>query len=341
MRGLVSIIIVNWNGLRWLKMCLPSLQREHYKDIEIILVDNASTDGSIGWTRKNYPKVKIIRNKENLGFAEANNVGYRKAKGKYVLLLNNDTIVKPDFLVELVKKIESSPDVAGAQSKLLLMDDHSRLDAVGAFLTPTGFLFHWGFGKNDSSKYDKTENLYTAKGAAMIFRADVLREVEMGHSILDPTYFAYFEETDLCHRIWLTGRRIVYAPKSVIFHKMGGTSTGMNNAFIQYHSFKNRIRTYLKNLEWASLLKLLPMHLVMCEFFSLASLLTGKFALSWAIQKSFWWNLVNWGDTMRARTYIQSRIRKVSDGHYLVFVERFPSFRYYVALSRGQPSDEA
>jgi GT2 family glycosyltransferase len=87
------------------------------------------------------------------------------AKGKYILLLNNDTIVQPDFLVELVKKISSSPDIAGVQSKLLLMDDHSRLDAVGAFLTPTGFLFHWGFGKKDSIKYDR----FFAKGAQGCF----------------------------------------------------------------------------------------------------------------------------------------------------------------------------
>lgn len=338
---LVSIIIVNWNGLRWLKMCLPSLQKQRYKSIEIILVDNASTDGSIAWAQKNHPGVKIIRNNENLGFAEANNVGYRVAKGKYVLLLNNDTIVQPDFLVELVKKTESAPDIAGAQSKLLLMDDHSRLDAVGAFLTPTGFLFHWGFRKKNGRKYDKTENLYTAKGAAMMFRRDILRAVEMDNCILDPAYFAYFEETDLCHRIWLTGNRIVYAPKSVIFHKMGGTSTGMNNAFIQYHSFKNRIRTYLKNLEARNLLTLMPVHLLMCEFFSVASLATGKVALSLAIQRSIWWNIINWGDTMTARRYIQSRIRKVPDSSYLVLIERFPSLGYYVSLSRGESSDEA
>lgn len=340
MSGLVSIIIVNWNGLRWLKLCLPSLLRQRYKNIEIILVDNASTDDSIGWIKKYYPRVTILKNSENLGFAEANNVGYRKAKGQYILLLNNDTVVKPDFLVELIKKIESSPDIAGVQSKLLLMDDHSRLDAVGAFLTPTGFLFHWGFGKKDSAKYDKTQNLYTTKGAAMMFCRDALRKVEMDNSIFDPTYFAYFEETDLCHRIWLTGKRIVYAPKSVVFHKMGGTSTGMDNAFIQYHSFKNRIRSYLKNLEWGNLFKLLPIHLAMCEFFSLVSFLKGKFSLGWAIQRSLWWNIANWNSTMEARRHVQTRIRTVADSAYLPLIERFPGLGYYVALSRGRTSNE-
>lgn len=340
MSGLVSIIIVNWNGLKWLKMSLPSLVKEHYGNREIILVDNASTDESVAWTNKNYPSVRILRNSENLGFAEANNVGYRVAKGKYILLLNNDTIVRPDFLVELVQKIESSPDIAGVQSKLLLMDDHARLDAVGAFITPTGFLLHWGFGKKDSAKYDKTEDIYTAKGAAVMFRHKVLKEVQMNNSIFDPAYFAYFEETDLCHRIWLIGKRIVYAPKSVIFHKMGGTSTGMDNAFIQYHSFKNRIRTYLKNLELASLLMLLPIHIAMCEFFSIVSLAKGKFSLGWAIQKALWWNLTVLPDTLKARAYIQSGLRKVSDRTYMSLVGRTPGFKYYVALSQGRTSDE-
>lgn len=340
MRALVSIIIVNWNGLQWLKLCLPSLKKQQYSPVEIILVDNASTDDSIEWTYKNYPLVKIHKNAKNLGFAEANNIGYREAKGEYVLFLNNDTTVCSDFLVELVLKIESNPDIAGAQSKLLLMDDHARLDAVGAFLTPTGFLFHWGFGQLDRKKYDKTENLYTTKGASMMYRRDVLKEVEIQNCIFDPTYFAYFEESDLCHRVWLTGKRIVYAPRSVVYHKMGGTSTGMNNAFIQYHSFKNRIRTYAKNLEWENLIKLMPVHLAMCEFFSLTSLFCGNAALSWAIQRAFWWNIRNISSTLQDRAYIQSTIRKVSDKEIFSQVMRRPGINYYFSLSKGRTSDE-
>jgi GT2 family glycosyltransferase len=341
MSPLVSIVIVNWNGLHWLKMCLPSLDKQQYKNIEILLVDNASTDASIAWTKKQYPKVRIFRNTKNLGFAGANNVGYRHAKGAYVLLLNNDTVVKPNFLTELVKKAQSSPDIGAVQSKLLLMDDTTRLDAAGAFLTPTGFLLHWGFGKKDHPKYDKTESMYTAKGAAVMFPKAVLKEVAIDNNIFDPDYFAYFEETDLCHRIWLTGKRVVYAPKSVILHKMGGTSTGMDNAFIQYHSFKNRIRTYLKNLEVRELVKLLPVHFVFCQVFSLVSLLKGKFALSLAIQRSIIWNIQEFPRTLLLRRHIARTMRKIADAQYLPRVMRYPSMRYFLALSSGQTSDEA
>lgn len=340
MRALVSIVIVNWNGLQWLKLCLPSLKKQKYSPVEIILVDNASTDGSIEWTHKNYPHVTIHKNANNLGFAKGNNIGYRIARGEYILFLNNDTTVLSDFLMELVEKIKSDPDIAGAQSKLLLMNDHARLDAVGAFLTPTGFLFHWGFGQLDRKKYDKTEDLYTTKGACMIFRKNILEKVAINSNVFDPDYFAYFEESDLCHRVWLTGKRIVYAPKSVVYHKMGGTSTGMDNAFIQYHSFKNRIRTYIKNLELGNLFKFIPVHLSMCEFFSLVALLRGNVALSWAIQRAFWWNIKSLSSTLRERAYVQSTIRKVSDDHFFSRVMRRPSINYYLSLSKGHTSDE-
>lgn len=340
MKGLVSIIIVNWNGLKWLKMCLPSLTRQKYKPVEIILVDNASADDSVDWTSRYYPKVRILKNKENLGFAEANNVGFAAAGGKYVLFLNNDTRVKPDFLTRAVDAIEQSDDIAGAQCKLLLMDDQTKLDAAGAFMTPTGFLFHWGFGHKDSKKYDDTKYLYTTKGAAMIFKMDVLKKVAMNGAIFDPTYFAYFEESDLCHRIWLSGKKLVYAPKSVIYHKMGGTSNGMDNTFIQYHSFKNRLQTYIKNLSLTSLLSLLPVHVLMCEFFSLASLMKGRVSLSWAIQRALWWNIWHLRDILHKRRYVQVQVRKVEDGEIFSFILKKPGLRYYMDLSSGRVSNQ-
>src|SRR5689334_11617383 len=231
---LVSIIIVNWNGFKWLPDCFGSIAKQDYRQYEVVFVDNASKDDSVDWVKKHYPKTKIIINKENLGFADANNVGYRKAKGEYVLFLNNDTRVTKTFLTELVKVLQSDITIGGVQSKILLMDHPDTHDSVGAFLTPTGFLYHYGFGKKNISKYNKQINLYTAKGACMMFRKKVLDQIAIDNNIFDPDYFAYFEESDMCHRVWLAGYKIVYAYKSVIYHKMGATSAGMNNAFIQY-----------------------------------------------------------------------------------------------------------
>mgnify|MGYP001602879166 CR=1 FL=1 len=332
---LISIIIINWNGLRWLEDCFGSLYTQDYKNFEIIFVDNASKDGSIEWVKKNYPETIICINTTNLGFADANNVGYRKAKGKYVLFLNNDTRVTKTFLTELMNVLERDETIGGAQSKILLMDHPDTHDSVGAFLTPTGYLYHYGFGKKDAAKYDKEIELFTAKGACMMFRKDVLDSVAIRGDIFDPDYFAYFEESDLCHRVWLVGYRIVYAYKSVIYHKMGATSASMNNAFIQYHSFKNRIRTYIKNFGIANLILILPVHLLLCEGFSAYSFIKGQFQLSWAIQKAFWWNIVHFGKTIQLRAIVQTKIRKTSDNDLAKIVYR-PSLSYYIGLVQGR-----
>ena len=332
MNELISIIIVNWNGLRWLPECFGSLEKQDYKNYEIIFVDNASKDESVSWVKQHYPKTRILINKENLGFSDANNVGYKIVKGKYVLFLNNDTRVTKTFLMELVNAIESDPTIGGAQSKILLMDHPDTHDSVGAFLTPTGFLYHYGFGVKDAPKYNKQIDLYTAKGACMMFRTSVLKKVAMDGNVLDPTYFAYFEETDMCHRVWLAGYRIVYAYKSVIYHKMGATSTSMNNAFIQYHSFKNRINSYLKNLGTKALWKTMPIHIAMCLGFVGFSFLRGKFQLGYAALRAIGWNIRNGKRTAHMRRYIQEKIRTQSDEILLPKIMRYPTIKYYVSF---------
>ncbi len=332
--SLVSIIIVNWNGLRWLPECFSSLYAQEYKNFEIIFVDNASHDESVVWVKKHFPKTRIIINSQNLGFAEANNVGYRESRGEYVLFLNNDTRVTKTFLKELLAKFKDLT-IGGAQSKILLMDHPDTHDSVGAYMTPTGFLYHLGFGKKDSPVYDKDIELYTAKGACMIFRSSVLKKIEYNGWVLDPAYFAYFEESDMCHRVWLSGSRIVYAHKSVIYHKMGATSSSMNNAFIQYHSFKNRINSYLKNMEMKWLILYIPIHILLVLCFAVFSLFQKKWQLGMAIFKAIWWNIRTLPRTVCLRTYIQNNIRIISDDTLRPKIFRSPGFDYYRHLISG------
>ncbi len=332
---LVSIIIINWNGSRWLPDCLGSIAKQDYRSYEIIFVDNASEDGSVEWIIKHHPKTKITVNKKNFGFAQANNIGYRQAQGEYILFLNNDTRVTKTFLTELVAVLKSDEQIGGAQSKIRLMDMPDTLDSEGAFLTPTGFLYHYGFGRKDEPKYDKEINLYTAKGACMIFKREVLEKIAIDGAIFDPDYFAYFEESDLCHRIWLAGYRIVYAYKSVIYHKLGATSSLMNTAFIQYHSFKNRIRTYIKNFGTSSLLICLPTHLLLCQFYAVSSCIGRKWPLAWAIERAFLWNCLHLVRTLQLRNIIQKSMRRVKDREFMHRIFRTPSLRYYLGLLKG------
>lgn len=324
----VSIIIVNWNGLHHLKKCLPTLIKINYPNYEIVVVDNYSNDGSLEYINKNYPKCRVIQNKRNLGFAGGNNVGYKKAKGGYILFLNNDTYVTKTFVTEMVNVLESDSSIAGVQAKIYSMDHHNKLDSIGAFLTNTGFLYHYRYLQEDQVKYDKEIYLYTAKGACMMFRKSIIEKV----GLFDEDFFAYFEETDFCHRVWLAGYTVMYAPKAVIYHKIGGTANSMNNAFIQYHSFKNRINSYLKNLGSSEVIKIFPLHFIFCEIAALGFLFKGKPALFLAINKAILWNIKSFKKTMEKRKKVQYSIRKKDDSEFINKIKVDPGFSYYYSL---------
>ena len=332
---LVSIIIVNWNGLEHLVKCFSSLKHQKYKNTEVILVDNASIDGSLDYIKKNFPKTKIIVNKENLGFAEANNIGCKIAKGDYILFLNNDTRVTTNFLIELVKVLESADEIGCVQSKILLMDKPNRLDSIGSFFNQTGFLYHYGAYKKDLQKYNKQINLYSARGACMMFKKIVLENVKVKGEIFDKRYFAYFEETDLCHRVWLYGNRIVFVPKSVIYHKLGATSERLAGEFVQYNSYKNRICSYIKNLSLEKLLVDLPLHLFFCFEVLTLYLLRKKTRIAIAICKSIVWNFQNLKTTLYYRRIVQNRIRRREDNQFLPYISKTAGLKYYFYVFFG------
>ncbi len=325
--NLVSIIIPNYNGREYLENCFSSLAKLNYSNYEIILVDNDSKDGSIKFTKDNYPQIKVIHNKKNLGFAEANNIGYYEAKGDYILFLNNDIVVNPNFLTVLVEEIEKEKYIGGVQPKILQMNNHKKLDCVGGFLTSTGALYHFGYGKNaDSPKYNQRLLIFSMKGAAMLFKREVLEKV----GLFDKSFFAYFEETDLCHRIWLAGYKIFYVPRAIIYHKGGGTSGKMNSSYIQFNSFKNRINSYIKNLGWLELLKILPLNI----FFCLAvSIVYPRYFI--AIHKAIWWNIRHIKETLEKRKNVQSNIRVISDKIFMPYLKKKvrPSYYYHLLKS--------
>lgn len=333
--NLVSIIIVNWNGLDHLKKCLLSLSKLTYKNIELIIVDNNSTDESVSFIREKYPNANIVINKENLGYAEANNIGYKKSTGDYVLFLNNDTIVTKKIIEKILHEFIFNKDVGCIQCSLRLMDDPQILDSVGAFVTDTGFLYHYGLEKKIQRKYLKKINIFSAKGAAMVCRRDVLNKVLLDGSPFDKKYFAYFEESDLCHRIWLSGYRIVYLPSTTIFHKMGGTSSGMNRSFIQYHSFKNRIRTYLKNFQLSTVAIILTTHLLISLIYLAVCIGKLNFSLASSILRAIAWNILNIKDTLRLRKVVQNEIRNVSDAKLMSKIKKNPRLEYYRHLLVG------
>ena len=302
---------------------------QNYNNYEIIFVDNGSIDNSVNFIKNDYPDTKVIINIDNMGFAEANNQGVKVCSGEYILFLNNDTHVRKSFLTELVNTMVNDFNVGACQSKMLLMDKPSILDATGSFLTFTGFLTHEGIWEKDTGQYDQYKEIFSAKGACMLVRRSVLDKV----GVFDKDFFAYFEETDLCWRIWLAGYKIIFVPDSIIYHKMGGTTTQMHLPFIEYHSFKNRICSLLKNLNLFSLIKIMPIHIISCIGICVLYIFMWKPHNAVAIIKAIGWNIMNISSTLKKRDVVQNQIRKVTDRQLFTSNMKKVPFMYYFELA--------
>ena len=329
-KSLVSVIIINWNGKDYLKNCLGSLERISYKKKEIIVVDNGSDDGSVKFLRNKYPKVKIITNSSNLGFSRANNQGIKKARGEYILFLNNDTKVTKNFLDILVNKLSSDDQMGACQPKILHMEKEGRLDSIGSFLTYTGFLFHYGFEAKDSKKLNKEIKLFSGKGSCLLFKKKVLDRI----GYFDEDFFAYFEETDLCWRLWLAGYNLLYIPEAVVFHKTWGTARKLPIKLINYHSFKNRISSLSTNLETKNLLIILPIHILICLLISFYYLFRRKRSISLSIIRALGWNIRSYRKIIKKRAYVQAKVRRVLDSEIFPVILKKPDLKYYSFILR-------
>ena len=319
----VSIIIVNYKQKQLTIDCLNSLKGATYPNYEVILVDNNSEDGSEEEIAKKFPSIILIQSGSNTGYTGGNNLGLKYASGDYILLLNNDTKVTPGFIEPLVKDFMKDEKLGIVQSKLFVMDRPYLLDNVVSFQTFNGFLYHEGYLDTDKPKYQNFLYSFSAKGACMMINKKVL---SLG--LFDDSYFAYFEETDLCWRAWLMGYKVGFEPNSIIYHKMGATSSKMKSTFIHYHSFKNRIRTIIKNSDNFTLLWMLPTHLMLClslAIYFLFSEING----TKSIFNAFWWNILNLKDTLRLRKRIQSK-RQILDSEIFKEVFKNPPLSFYL-----------
>ncbi|MEK7154661.1 MAG: glycosyltransferase family 2 protein [Patescibacteria group bacterium] len=319
----VSIIILNFNQKLFTLACLTSLKKITYPNYEVILVDNNSNDGSAEAIAKKFPEITLVRSKENLGYAGGNNLGFKKTSAEYVLILNNDTKVTLGFLEPLVRDMLNDSSLGIVQSKIFTMDNPELLDGVVSYQTATGFLYHKGYLDVDKTEYAKLLYTFSAKGACILIRREALK---LG--LFDPDYFAYFEETDLCWRTWILGYKVAFEPGSIIYHKMGATSSTMRSAFINYHSFKNRIRTIIKNTGPYTLLWMLPIHITTCLGLVVFFLFSDQYNGSLSILRAIWWNIRMANETWKQRKKVQSE-RKISDNEIFNQVMKNPPLSFY------------
>ncbi len=334
---LVSVIIVNFNGQKWLKKCFDSLLNQTYKNFEIIFVDNNSSDDSIDFLETNYKdkRIKIIKHKENSGFAGGNNIGIKEAKGEYLYLLNNDTWVEKDIIEKTIKFFEKSDKIATIQTKIQLMNEDNKIDSAGSFWSNSTLLYHYGSNKSaDLEKYNQTYKVFSTKAASVFMRKSVLDEI----GAFDDDFWAYYEETDLNHRMWISGYECWYYPVSTCYHAEKGTSSKFNNHVIQFHNFKNKIMSFIKNFSGFYLFYVLFIHLIIMIGLSLFWLVKGKNKHFLALYKAVWWNILHINKNIKKRLEIQAN-RKLSDKKINKYLLREPNLDYYIKLLNGKLGD--
>jgi GT2 family glycosyltransferase len=243
----VTVIVLNYNGLHHLQACFASLARLEYPAdrLELMLVDNASTDGSVDYVQTNYPHSTIIRNASNLGFAPANNRGAREARGQFVVFLNNDMVVEPGFVKGIVEALQTHPQAVCAGAKILNWDG-TQFDFAGAAAHFIGYAYQVDLGKPfDAAKHAEVKPILYACGGAMLIDRQVFLDV----GGFDEDYFIYYEDLDLGWRLWVLGHEVVFAPNAVAKHRHHGTMDGFSNYRKRVLYQRNVLSSALKNYD--------------------------------------------------------------------------------------------
>jgi len=305
----VSIVIPNFNGRRHLEVCLSSIQNLTYRNFETIVVDNASTDDSVDFIKTNYPRVKLLVNAVNLGFAGGCNVGMRSAKGAYVALLNNDVEVDPNWLNELVLVAQSDPRIAICASKIMMFQNRRVFNSAGGEYDVYGSGHDRGLFEFDHGQFSRREEVFFACGGAMLVCRDVLQNT----GLFDSRYFMYGEDVDLCWRARLGGYKVVYVPSAVVYHKYGGTMEPLKSQRL-YLTSRNSLCSILKNYSWKNLAKAFLRFCSLKVVESLLFFVSGRVNASFAILKAILWNIANLNETWRKRMRVQM-LRKLSDNN--------------------------
>ncbi len=329
---LISVLIVNFNGAHLLPDCLESLRGFPKSFVEVIVIDNASSDDSLR-ILQNYPWISTVRSEFNNGFAGGNNMGLARCSGKYVLLLNNDMIVRPDFLHPLNEYLERNPQVGVVQGKMILPRFGNTLDVCGSFLTAFGLPYHYGYFKPDGPKYQRNYPVFSGKGACLMFRRELIPKV--GGFLFDGDFFCYYEESDFCHRAWLAGYEVHFVSTPPIQHLMGATSGEAHSTFVLRHYLRNMAFSLMSNLSAESRVRILPLFFGMLLAGMAVSTMTrksGHFAAHWGAFK----HCVRGYGKIRARRKLIQKIRKRSDAEIFAKVLRTPRLEYFVKTARGK-----
>ncbi len=284
----VAIVILNWNGRKYLEQFLPSVLASTYQHKKIIVADNASTDDSVSFLQLHFPQIEIIKHAENQGFAKGYNSALKEVKADYYVLLNSDVEVTPNWIEPIIALMESDRLIAACQPKILSYNNKDFFEYAGAC---GGWIDHFGYPfargrvfdvcEKDAGQYNNAMPCFWASGASLFVRSTVYHE----QGGLDECFFAHQEEIDFCWRLQLNGYKVYVAPSSIVYHVGGGTLP-KGNAKKVYLNFRNNLIMMAKNLPVGVALWKIPMRMMMDVLAAIRAILSGNGGDYFAIAKA-------------------------------------------------------
>ncbi|MFH0936996.1 MAG: glycosyltransferase family 2 protein [Candidatus Daviesbacteria bacterium] len=307
---IVSVVIPNWNGLEHLKDCLPSIKTQTQKSLEVIIIDNGSTDKSVDYIKQYFPDFRIIELKKNLGFAAAVNLGVKKSLGKYIVLLNNDTKLDKNCLKNLLLAAKQHPEVGLVTAKILNFYQKNIIDNAGDSVDIVGHSFTRGFGEKDGTKFNQPGYLFLVTGGGSLIKKEVFKKI----GYFDEDYFLYMEDVDFCFRAQLAGFKAWYQPKAIIYHKRMATAS-KNMSLVEPICFRNMTMNIIKDypkallLHRANLIKIILVNLNTIKYLSSK----GYF---WKAIRAEWYIFTHFFDLLKQRKNIQSL--KIVKDQYII-----------------------
>ena len=248
---MISVIVVNYNGMRFLRGCLTSLAKQTAMDFEVIVVDNGSDDGSESEVQRYYPHARLVRLKDNRGYAAALNRGIVESGGDFILALNNDTEPESHFIEELLSSSDDKPDIGMWATKMILPD--GRINSTGICISRSGAAWDRGMFQDDTGQFDEPGEVFGPCGGAALYRKKMLEDV----GLFDEDFFLYMEDVDIALRGRLAGWKCRYVPKALVIHQQGGTA-GYGSDLAVYYGNRNIMWYVAKDFPSGLIMKYLP-----------------------------------------------------------------------------------
>lgn len=334
---LVSVLILTYNRTDLLKSCLDSALKSDYPNLEFVISDNASQDDIAEFIKKTYPgkKIKVYKKKKNAGLTGGFNFGFKFCRGKYAMLMCNDTKIDKRGISKMVQIAEDDLKIGMVAPLVTQMRNPSFIHSAGSFLTNTGILYHYGvYQRKANSEYKKNYYIFSSTGAGFLVRRETILKV----GLYSEDFFMAYDESDLCHRVWLSGYTIVFCPQAELQHYWSATMDS-SLPVLWYWNHRNILSSFIINFSTINAIRFVSSISLIWIFIFFHRLYKGKFRLALTIPQAYWWHLRNYKKTMETRKRVQSKVRKVSDKEIFKRTMVLPKLNYYLLFFGKKSKD--